>query len=579
MTVLSMTQQGSHNSASGVAHVVGPSGDSHWAIEGTRGEAPAIELKDVSVRYRSYLERHTSFKETALKALQGKPGETFEYFDALSNVSLWIPKGSVLGIVGSNGSGKSTLLKVLAGVLKPSSGTVKVAGAVASLIELGVAFDPELNAIENLYLHGALHKKSRREIQGRIDHILDFAELTEVATKPIKYYSSGMIARLGFSAAVDVDPDILLVDEILGVGDERFQRKCSKVFDRFFAARKTVILVTHSMEMLGSIATHAALLSKGRLVYVGDPDGAIARYREDSYETALPTERPVVSLDRGTTKGACKADRFKMLGRPLSDYKINIVTEPAPGWVLRRISEAYAEELEGAAVVSTEPDPAADVNFYVNYALFQGRTRCDVGFFTHREPNPPWSEVFDKAAREVTFCVSMCKRTAALLPPDRTDVVLVAPDRQFMRGKLTLGVVAREYESGRKRFEWIDELRQIPGVEVQFSGGRFKWHDMPAFYDSIDYLLVLGGNEGGPVPLVEALAMGVPAIAPDVGFVPEYSTLRYHDLEDLKEIIRGLVIAPDAQFESTKRLVACFERALQISSAHADSRASEQRLA
>ncbi len=537
-----------------------------WEIEGPKGEVPAIELSGVTVRYRSYLERHSSLKEATLKLLKGQAPESYEYFEALSKISLSIPRGAVLGVLGSNGSGKSTLLKVLAGVLKPSRGSVTVRGSIASLIELGVAFDPELNAIENLYLHGALHKKSQSEIAARLEHILDFAELKDMATKPIKYYSSGMIARLGFSAAVDVDPDVLLIDEILGVGDERFQRKCSKVFDRFFAARKTVIVVSHSMEMIASIATHAAVISKGELLYVGDPDTAISMYRDESYETALVAQEVAKSSARKRT--TLKADRFSILGKPLSNYKINIVTEPAPGWVLRRISEAFAEEMEGAASVSTEPDPTADVNFYVNYALFKEPTNCDVGFFTHREPGPPWSEAFDQAAARMTFCVSMCERTTELLPKERTGVVLVAPDRQFMRGKLTLGVVAREYESGRKRFEWVDELRTIPGVEVQISGGRFKWDDMPAFYDSIDYLLVLGGNEGGPVPLVEALAMGVPVIAPDVGFVPEYTTLRYTELSDLKELVKRLVVSSESQVQSTEKLVQCFERAIQLARAN-----------
>jgi ABC-type polysaccharide/polyol phosphate transport system ATPase subunit len=257
-------------------------------------DAPsAIVLDAVTVAFRSYTDRASSVKESALRFLKRKAIESFETFDALSNITMSIPKGSVLGIIGSNGSGKSTLLKVLAQVLRPTSGKVVVNGRVASLIELGVAFDPELNAIENIFLHGSLHKKSRAEIKEHVPEILEFAELTEVATRPIKYYSSGMVARLGFSCAVDVDPDILLIDEILGVGDERFQKKCSKVFDRFFTSGKTVVMVGHNLETLAAMSSRILLLSEGRIAYLGDPDTAVALYRDKDYRTFLKPETTI----------------------------------------------------------------------------------------------------------------------------------------------------------------------------------------------------------------------------------------------------------------------------------------------
>ncbi len=193
----------------------------------------------------------------------------------------------MFAIVGSNGCGKSTLLKVIAGVLKPTRGQVTREGEIASLIELGAGFDPDLTAIENIYLNGSLHKKTRAQMESRIQHILDFSELHDFAHTPIKYYSSGMYARLGFSVAVDVDPDILLVDEILGVGDERFQEKCSGVFDKLIADGKTIVLVTHNMDLVLEKAHAAALLEKGKLLYYGDPAKVVERYREGSYQTAL----------------------------------------------------------------------------------------------------------------------------------------------------------------------------------------------------------------------------------------------------------------------------------------------------
>lgn len=246
-----------------------------------------VSMKDVRVAYRSYKERPTSLKESILRFLRDGTMKHYSTFDALAGVSLDVRKGEVLGIIGGNGSGKSTMLKVLAQVLAPTSGSVRIEGSVASLIELGAGFDPELNAVENIYLNGSLHRRSRAQIKDRISHVLDFAELTEFATTPVKYYSSGMYARLGFSAAIDIDPEILLVDEILGVGDERFNAKCQKVFEGFLEANKTLVIVSHDLNMMQRTATRIALLSRGKLVYLGDPETAVRMYRDESYLTAL----------------------------------------------------------------------------------------------------------------------------------------------------------------------------------------------------------------------------------------------------------------------------------------------------
>lgn len=247
----------------------------------------ALQLIDVSVKYRSYEQRPTSLKESVIRLLRDGKWRHFSTFDALSHVNLEIPRGSIFGLIGSNGSGKSTLLKVLAGVLPPSSGSVVRKGSIASLIELGAGFDPELNAIENLYLHGSLYRKPKSLIKERIPHVLAFAELEQFAHTPVKYYSSGMYARLGFSAAIDIDPDILLVDEILGVGDERFKEKCEGVFRRFIEAGKTIVIVSHAMAMLVETADTIALLSRGEVAFYGDPREAVQAYRDPHYKTRL----------------------------------------------------------------------------------------------------------------------------------------------------------------------------------------------------------------------------------------------------------------------------------------------------
>lgn len=247
----------------------------------------AIEVSSISVAYRMYSGRPTSLKESVLKLITKSQFRYYSTFDALSNVSFSVNRGEVLGIIGSNGSGKSTLLKVLTGVLTPTTGSARMEGQVASLIELGAGFDPELNAVENIYLNGSLYKRTRAEIKERIMPILEFAELADFAHTPIKYYSSGMFARLGFSAAIDLDPDILIVDEILGVGDERFQTKCMEVFKRFIDSGKTVVLVSHFLPQVEEMADRALLLEKGRVAFWGDPTSAVALYRDGAYQNRL----------------------------------------------------------------------------------------------------------------------------------------------------------------------------------------------------------------------------------------------------------------------------------------------------
>ncbi|WKZ57109.1 MAG: ABC transporter ATP-binding protein [Bdellovibrionota bacterium] len=260
---------------------------------------PAVEVRGVSVHFRSYVERPTSLKETLMNAVRKGRLRYYSSFEALSNVSFCVPRGEVFGIIGSNGAGKSTLLRVIAGVLKPARGEVIVRGRVDSLLQLGAGFDSELNAVENIVLNGSLYKRSSEEMRARTPDILKFAELEEFAFTPIKYYSSGMAARLGFSVAIDRDPDILLVDEVLAVGDERFQKKCRAVFDRYLAQGKTIIMVSHSMGTITSMAKQALVLSKGRALFCGDPKTAAEVYRDKNYETRLASTNGAAAVPHG----------------------------------------------------------------------------------------------------------------------------------------------------------------------------------------------------------------------------------------------------------------------------------------
>ena len=247
----------------------------------------AVELDQVTVSYRSYRERPTSIKEGIIRFAKTGKLKYYSTFDAVSNVSFKVKKGQIFGIIGSNGAGKSTLLRTIVGVLPPANGQIKINGSIDSLITLGAGFDPDLNAIENIYLNGSLHQLTKEEITQRVPAIIEFAELQEFALTPIKYYSSGMNARLGFATAIDKDPDILVVDEVLAVGDERFRVKCENFFENFIARKKTVIIVSHSLTYLEKKADIIAVLSRGKLVFMGEPKEAIRIYKSEAYQTAL----------------------------------------------------------------------------------------------------------------------------------------------------------------------------------------------------------------------------------------------------------------------------------------------------
>jgi ABC-type polysaccharide/polyol phosphate transport system ATPase subunit len=244
--------------------------------------SPAIELTNVSKIYRRYGGRQFSTLKSAL--LSGdlvrrlKPEETFQ---ALKNVSFTVAKGSTFGVVGRNGSGKSTALKLVAGITKPTSGIVAVEGRISALIELGAGFHPEISGRENVFINGIMLGLSKREIQNRFDEIVEFAELTEFIDAPVKTYSSGMYMRLGFAVAIHVDPDVLLVDEVLAVGDEGFTHKCLDKFGEFKRRGKTILLVTHSLGLVERFCDDAVWLDAGEKKAEGDPMRVVGTYVTD----------------------------------------------------------------------------------------------------------------------------------------------------------------------------------------------------------------------------------------------------------------------------------------------------------
>ena len=241
------------------------------------GSAPVICLENVTQRFRVIQERPDTVRELFSKLFRHQT--SFHDFEAVRNVSFEVPPGQMLGIIGRNGSGKSTLLKVIAGVYRPTSGTVRVVGALAPLIELGAGFHHELTGRENILLNGLLMGYSKREMLARQDRIIEFADIGDFIDAPIKQYSSGMYMRLAFAVATEVDPQILLVDEILAVGDAGFQEKCFQRIRNFRAAGKTILFVTHSMDDVQEHCDRVLLLEHGSVVIDGRPEEAIAMYK------------------------------------------------------------------------------------------------------------------------------------------------------------------------------------------------------------------------------------------------------------------------------------------------------------
>lgn len=235
---------------------------------------PIIEFSKVGKQYHV---GHGGFLSALLRRIFNRQGAHRKFW-ALRDISFKVSRGEVLGIIGPNGAGKSTILKLLAGVTMPDLGEIRIHGRIAPLIELGAGFHPELTGRENVYLNGALLGLSRVEIDERYEDIVEFAELREFMETPVKHYSSGMFVRLGFSLAVHTDPDILLIDEVLSVGDEHFQRKCIRKFLEFRAAGKTIVVVSHDLGLVGGICTSMIFLARGELVVSGGVDSAIGRY-------------------------------------------------------------------------------------------------------------------------------------------------------------------------------------------------------------------------------------------------------------------------------------------------------------
>ena len=246
----------------------------------------AVSVENVWKYFRLYHEKNQYLKSTLLRGRRAR----YDEFWALKGVDFEIPFGSTFGIIGSNGSGKSTLLKCLAGILSPDKGSVSCNGRMAALLELGAGFHPDLSGRENIYLNGAILGMTRSEIDRKLEEIIDFSGLEKFVDTPVKNYSSGMVVRLGFAVATNVDPEILIIDEVLAVGDESFQHRCHEKIESFRQEGRTIILVSHGLMQVAQLCSTVAWLEKGVIQEIGPSYEVIGKYAGQSHDAAPKAE-------------------------------------------------------------------------------------------------------------------------------------------------------------------------------------------------------------------------------------------------------------------------------------------------
>ena len=381
----------------------------------------AVELRDVGKRFKRMGDRRDSLKE---RIVRGR-GSRAEDFWAVRNISFDVPAGSVYGLIGHNGSGKSTLLKMIGGIYRPTEGSIAAQGRVASLIELGAGFHPDMSGRENIALNGSILGLSRKEISDVTGEIIEFSGLAEFINEPVKHYSSGMYVRLGFAVAVHMKPDVLLVDEVLAVGDEEFQRKC---FDHLYALRRsgrTIIVVSHGLGQLEGLCDEIAWLEHGQLQQRGQAVETIAAYlaRVNSDEAA---RNPMVSSTRDGDLGARAGDQtVQVLRADIVDAEGAALTHAMTGTTFRvRLGITTRDQVlgpnvrialqhESGPLVAMINNHAIGVDFswiegphdveidIVDNPLLPGRYRVHVDVFDHTGTRllDNWNDALEFAVR------------------------------------------------------------------------------------------------------------------------------------------------------------------------------------
>tara|TARA_B100001113_G_scaffold131700_1_gene107701 strand:- start:305 stop:1483 length:1179 start_codon:yes stop_codon:yes gene_type:complete len=348
----------------------------------------AISIHEVTKTFRVYKEQFRTIKERALH-LGRIP---FSEFDAIHNISFDVSEGSMTGILGHNGSGKSTLLKCVAGTLTPTAGEISVRGRMAALLELGAGFHPELTGRENLYLAGSILGLTKQEVAARFNDIVEFAELEDFVDTQMKHYSSGMFARLGFALAANVEPEVLLIDEVLAVGDEAFQLKCLDQIRRFSEAGVTMLFVTHDVDLAASICDELVVLDHGRIISHGNPREAAIDYRKNLHaqqdiaepNSSSPTEE--VNIVSVALESKARPISTVQSQEPVSLNIIATLKNPVDGLVI-----AYAIKTISGDLIHSSNTSLLGVNLegigseidltfdFENFPLLEGMYEIDVG--------------------------------------------------------------------------------------------------------------------------------------------------------------------------------------------------------
>jgi lipopolysaccharide transport system ATP-binding protein len=312
------------------------------------GEA-AIRFDGVSKKFVLHRERARSFQELALHPFRRNNGSSEEFW-ALQDVSFSVGQGETVGLIGPNGAGKSTVLKLIARIIEPTSGQIRVSGRVGALLELGTGFHPDLTGRENIYLNGSILGLSRAQIRRRLDDIVAFAELERFIDVPVKHYSSGMYVRLGFSVAVHADPEILLVDEVLAVGDAAFQRKCLDCINHLRRQGVTVLFVSHSAEMVRTVCSRALWLDDGWLVADGSAESVVTRYLDRSWASEEGPLKAGSESDYRWGSGDVRIVAVRLLDGSSHEKQLFRVGEPLTVEMCYRAEERVEHPVFGLAI-------------------------------------------------------------------------------------------------------------------------------------------------------------------------------------------------------------------------------------
>ena len=361
-----------------------------------------VEVQNVSKLYKKFAHRR-QFQTLKSALLKGDLFGTLnprEAFTALKGVSCAVPEGTMLGIVGSNGSGKSTMLKLIAGISKPTYGSILTRGKISALIELGAGFHPEISGRENIFINGIMLGLTRKTIEDRFDEIVRFAELEDFIDQPVKTYSSGMFMRLGFAVAVNVDPDILLIDEVLAVGDEAFAHKCLDKISDFKKRKKTMILVTHAMAMVETLCDSAMWLKKGEVMRIGDPRmvcGAYLMDLEAKEEKELQAEHQKLTEDMTSNAPAVspESQQSRWGGGEIQITKVQLLDEHEQEKHVYTAGETMQIKLFTRARQRVD-------DFVFGVGIFNTEGICCYGTNTHIEEFHPLE---CKGSGEVTFYI------------------------------------------------------------------------------------------------------------------------------------------------------------------------------